>query len=41
MLDLVNVEYDTLIPNNVGLSSDKRVLKGSGKMASRLHQLVE
>ncbi|MEZ5791486.1 MAG: benzoyl-CoA 2,3-epoxidase subunit BoxB [Nitratireductor sp.] len=27
MLDLVNVEYDTLIPNNVGLSSDKRVLK--------------
>lgn len=31
MLDLVNVEYDTLIPNNVGLSSDKRVLKALEK----------
>tara|TARA_R110002020_G_scaffold15140_69_gene53537 strand:- start:7972 stop:9423 length:1452 start_codon:yes stop_codon:yes gene_type:complete len=27
MLDLINVAYDTQIPNNVGLSSDKRVLK--------------
>ncbi|MBV1701165.1 MAG: benzoyl-CoA 2,3-epoxidase subunit BoxB [Hyphomicrobiales bacterium] len=27
MLDIVNVEYDTLIPNNVSLSQDKRVLK--------------
>ena len=25
MLDLINVSYDTLIPNNVGLSSDRRV----------------
>ena len=31
MLDLVNVEYDTLIPNNVGLSSDRRVLKALEK----------
>ncbi len=31
MLDLINVEYDTLIPNNVGLSSDKRVLKALEK----------
>ena len=30
-LDLVNVSYDTLIPNNVGLSSDKRVLKALEK----------
>ena len=28
MLDLINVSYDTQIPNNVGLSSDRRVLKG-------------
>ena len=27
MLDLVNVDYDSLIPNNVNLSSDKKVLK--------------
>ncbi len=27
MLDLINVAYDTQIPNNVGLSTDKRVLK--------------
>ncbi|MEW5420525.1 benzoyl-CoA 2,3-epoxidase subunit BoxB [Amorphus sp. 3PC139-8] len=27
MLDLINVSYDTQIPNNVGLSNDKRVLK--------------
>jgi len=27
MVDLMNVSYDTQIPNNVGLSSDKRVLK--------------
>lgn len=27
MLDLTTVSYDTRIPNNVGLSSDKRVLK--------------
>ena len=26
-MDLVNVSYDTQIPNNVGLSSDRRVLK--------------
>ncbi len=31
MLDLVNVNYDTLIPNNVNLSSDKRVLKALEK----------
>lgn len=31
MLDLVNVEYDTLIPNNVGLSKDKRVQKALEK----------
>lgn len=31
MLDLVNVSYDTLIPNNVGLSEDKRVLKALEK----------
>ncbi len=31
MLDLINVEYDTQIPNNVGLSSDKRVLKALEK----------
>ncbi|MBM1221687.1 benzoyl-CoA 2,3-epoxidase subunit BoxB [Ponticoccus sp. SC2-23] len=27
MLDLINVSYDTQIPNNVGLSSDRKVLK--------------
>ena len=31
MLDLVNVSYDTMIPNNVGLSNDKRVLKALEK----------
>ncbi len=31
MGDLVNVSYDTLIPNNVDLSSDKRVLKALEK----------
>ena len=31
MLDLVNVEYDTLIPNNVNLSQDKRVQKALEK----------
>lgn len=31
MLDLINVEYDTQIPNNVQLSSDKRVLKALEK----------
>ena len=31
MPDLINVNYDTLIPNNVGLSSDKRVLKALEK----------
>ena len=31
MHDLVNVSYDTLIPNNVGLSTDKRVLKALEK----------
>ena len=27
----LNVDYDTLIPNNVGLSSDRRVLKALEK----------
>ena len=31
MLDLINVNYDTQIPNNVNLSSDKRVLKALEK----------
>lgn len=31
MADVMNVSYDTLIPNNVGLSSDKRVLKALEK----------
>jgi len=31
MMDLINVSYDTQIPNNVGLSSDKRVLKALEK----------
>ena len=31
MADLVNVSYDTLIPNNVDLSNDKRVLKALEK----------
>ncbi|MCY4208573.1 MAG: benzoyl-CoA 2,3-epoxidase subunit BoxB [Roseovarius sp.] len=31
MLDLVNVNYDTRIPNNVGLSSDRKVLKALEK----------
>jgi len=31
MLDLVNVEYDTLIPNNVKLSEDRRVQKALEK----------
>ena len=31
MIDLMNVSYDTQIPNNVGLSSDKRVLKALEK----------
>ena len=31
MVDLINVSYDTQIPNNVGLSSDKRVLKALEK----------
>ncbi len=31
MSDLINVSYDTQIPNNVGLSSDKRVLKALEK----------
>ena len=31
MLDLINVNYDTMIPNNVGLSQDKRVLKALEK----------
>ncbi len=31
MLDLINVSYDTLIPNNVGLSNDRRVLKALEK----------
>ena len=26
MLDLINVNYDTRIPNNVGLSEDRKVL---------------
>jgi len=31
MADLVNVSYDTLIPNNVDLANDKRVLKALEK----------
>jgi len=31
MLDEINVSYDTQIPNNVGLSSDRRVLKALEK----------
>jgi benzoyl-CoA 2,3-dioxygenase component B len=31
MSELLNVSYDTLIPNNVGLSEDKRVLKALEK----------
>ena len=31
MSDSLNVDYDSLIPNNVGLSSDKRVLKALEK----------
>ena len=31
MQDLINVNYDTLIPNNVDLSSDRRVLKALEK----------
>ncbi|NOX41396.1 MAG: benzoyl-CoA 2,3-epoxidase subunit BoxB [Alphaproteobacteria bacterium] len=31
MADLMNVSYDTLIPNNVGLSSDRKVLKALEK----------
>ena len=27
MASVMNVDYDTQIPNNVGLSSDRRVLK--------------
>ena len=40
-MDLINVSYDSQIPNNVGLSSDKKGAKGAGEMAPRLHQLVE
>ena len=35
MLDLINVSYDTQIPNNVGLSQDKRVLKALEKWQRR------
>ena len=31
MADLINVDYGTQIPNNVGLSSDRRVLKALEK----------
>ena len=31
MLDLINVSYDTRIPNNVGLSQDRKVLKALEK----------
>ena len=31
MLDLINVNYDTQIPNNVGLSEDRKVLKALEK----------
>ncbi len=31
MVDLINVSYDTQIPNNVGLSQDRRVLKALEK----------
>jgi benzoyl-CoA 2,3-dioxygenase component B len=30
-MDLINVSYDSQIPNNVGLSSDKKVLKALEK----------
>ena len=40
MTELINVSYDTLIPNNVGLSRPARA-EGAGEVASRLHQLVE
>ena len=36
-MNSTQVEYDTLIPNNVNLSSDKKVLKASRKMASWLY----
>jgi benzoyl-CoA 2,3-dioxygenase component B len=41
MLDLINVSYDTQIPNNVGLSDRPPRAEGAGEMASRLYQLVE
>ncbi len=41
MLDLINVSYDTQIPNNVGLSRGQEGAESAGKMAPRLYQLVE
>ena len=35
------VSYDTLIPNNVGLSADKRTATGFGKLASEVPGLVD
>ena len=37
MLDLINVSYDTQIPNNVGLQFRPSRAQGAGKMAPRLH----
>ena len=34
------INYDERIPNSVDLSSDRR-LQRAGKMATRLHRLVE
>ena len=41
MLDLINVSYDTQIPNNVGAELGQTGAQGARKMAPRLHQLVE
>ena len=41
MPEYVNVEYDTLIPNNVKPVPGQACKEGSGEMASGLHQLVE
>ncbi len=35
MLDLISVSYDIQIPNNAGLSSDKRALKALEDVARR------
>jgi benzoyl-CoA 2,3-dioxygenase component B len=40
-MNIMNVDYSTQIPNNVGLTEDRRVLKALEELASRLHRLVE